>query len=131
MDVNEIIPFYSAEEAWFWFIQANSARLDGARVTANQGLYKRPCEPNDILKILERLQRHRRLSMHHFRVMKYYGDRMLAPDPERVREVIASGLWCEAMEILEEVLIKKGIVRTRLSAEIIDFQSRRQVAASW
>lgn len=39
------IPFDSVEEAWFWFIQAQKAREDGARFSFGQGLTPRPCEP--------------------------------------------------------------------------------------
>lgn len=126
---NGITLFASAEEAWFWFIQAQKARQSGAKISANQGTIIRPCEPADILKILHRLQRHRRLDMNHFRVMRHYGDRMLAPDPYHAREMTASSLWGEAMEILEDVLIAKDIVMPRLPCEIIDFNAKRQEAS--
>jgi hypothetical protein len=128
---DDITPFYSAEEAWFWFIQANSARQTGARVVANAGLYRRPCEPSDIFKIIERLRRHRRLDMHHFRVMKHYGERLMAPDSSRAREHIASNLWGEAMEILEEVLINKGIVKGALPTNVINFKERQEAMQTW
>ncbi len=57
-----IVPFYNAEEVWFWFIAAQQARNDGARFVAGHGLFRRPCEPVDILKILDDLYRHRRLT---------------------------------------------------------------------
>jgi hypothetical protein len=38
----EMTSFISAEEVWFWFIQANQARNDGARIQANQGNVLRP-----------------------------------------------------------------------------------------
>jgi hypothetical protein len=123
--------FNSAEELWFWFIQANRARHDGARQSANAGNIIRPCDPSDVLKILERLRRHRRLDMNHFRVMRHYGDRMVAPDPYHARESASAALWGEAMSILGEVCIAKDIMLPSLSAEIIDFQSRRQGVASW
>ncbi len=123
--------FNSAEEAWFWFMQSHKARQSGAKQSANQGDVIRPCEPTDILKILERLRRHRRLDMNHFRVMRHYGDRMLAPDPYHAKEWHASTLWGEAMEILEDVLIAKDIVISKLSAEIIDFQQRREAVSRW
>lgn len=127
----EYTAFNSAEEVWFWFIQATQAKDAGARVRANEGLYKRPCEPNDIMKILERLHRHRRLTMHHFRILRHYGLRMVPPDMTRAREVLASCLWDEAMGILTDVFVAKGIVRRTLSAEIIDFQKRREGVAAW
>ncbi len=123
--------FDSAEEAWFWFIQATTAREAGARIRANEGLYKRPCEPTDIFKILERLHRHRRLNMHHFRILRHYGVRMVAPDITRATEVLASHLWDEAMAVMRDVFVAKGIVLPSLSAEIIDFQKRREGIAAW
>lgn len=123
--------FSSAEEAWFWFMLSNKARQSGAKQSANQGDVIRPCEPTDILKILERLRRHRRLNMNHFRVMRHYGDRMLAPDPDHAKEWHSSQLWNEAMDILEDVLIAKDIVIPKLSAEIIDFQMRREAVPTW
>ncbi len=125
--------FDNAEEAWFWFINATTARESGAKIRANEGLYKRPCEPSDIMKILERLHRHRRLDMHHFRVLKHYGLRMIAPDITRAREVLAARLWNEAMDILSDVFISKGIIERSFGAEIIDFpiQNHAMEAQAW
>lgn len=107
----ETVPFDSAEEAWFWFIVAQQARNDGARFTMGIGLVPRPCEPVDILKILNRLHRNRRLLMDHFLVLRHYGRRMMPPDPHRIREARAATLWAEALDRLGEVLESKGIVR--------------------
>ncbi len=127
----EITLFQNTEEAWFWFIQAYDARQSGARITANLGLYKRPCEPSDILKICERLRRHRRLDMNHFRVMRHYGQRMIAPDASRPNEAMSARLWDEAMDILGDVLIAKKIVYPFMSAEIINFSDHREAMQSW
>lgn len=105
------IPFTSAEEAWFWFIQAHKAKQDGARFSYGQGLAPRPCEPLDILKVVDRLYRNRRLLWDHVLVLNHYGKRMMAPDPERVKEMRASTLWDQAFERITEILEKKGIVR--------------------
>lgn len=105
------VPFESAEEAWFWFIDAQAARNDGARFTAGLGLYPRPCEPNDILNVLNRLYRGRMLVMDHLLVLRHYGRRKLPPDAHRSKEVRAHKLWCEALEKLEDALEAKGIVR--------------------
>ena len=82
----DVQAFDSAEEAWFWFIQAQQARNDGARFTAGNGLIPRPCEPIDILRVLDRLYRHRRLTMEHLLVMRHYGRRQMPPDPRRIKE---------------------------------------------
>lgn len=105
-----IVPFESAEEAWFWFINAQQARHDGARVMAGQGTMVRPCEPVDILRVLDRLYRQRRLLRDHLMVLRYYGRRRMPPDSRRVREMRAHKIWSEALERLESALIGKGIV---------------------
>lgn len=109
----ETVPFETAVEAWFWFIQAQQARNEGARFTAGAGLIPRPCEPSDILKILDRLHRSRRLLMDHFIVLRHYGRRQMPPDPRRTKEVRAHKLWKEALERIEPLLVRKGIVRAR------------------
>jgi hypothetical protein len=103
-------PFDSAEEAWFWFILANEARLAGARVRAGQGLVNRPCEPTDILRTLDQLYRKRRLLRDHLLVLAHYGRRQFAPDPECRREMRDHTVWCEAFAVLAPVLRDKGIV---------------------
>lgn len=105
-----IVPFESTEEAWFWFINAQQARHDGARFTAGQGALLRPCEPVDILRILDRLYRQRRLLRDHLMVLRYYGRRGMPPDSRRVREMRAYKIWSEALARLESALIGKGIV---------------------
>ena len=104
------VPFKNAVEAWFWFIQAQAARNDGARYTSGLSLYPRPCEPSDFLKILDRLYRNRILLRDHLLVLRHYGRRQMAPDNRRVKEAIAHNLWVEAFEKIEPVLIQKKIV---------------------
>ncbi len=103
-------PFDNVEEAWFWFIAAQQAKNDGARFTAGGGLVQRPCEPVDILKILDQLYRKRRLLRDHLLVLRHYGRRNMAPDSRRVKEARASYIWDEAMERMQEVMERKGIV---------------------
>jgi hypothetical protein len=107
-------PFDSAEEAWFWFIQAQDARNDGARFAAGQGLVPRPCEPLDILKVLDGLYRQRRVLMDHLLVLRHYGRRLMPPDPRRAKELRAYDLWREALERLHPVLVRKGIIRNNI-----------------
>lgn len=105
-----IVPFESAEQAWFWFINAQQARHEGARFTAGKGAVLRPCEPVDILGILDRLYRQRRLLRDHLMVLRYYGRRGMPPDSRRVREMRAHKIWSEALARLENALVSKGIV---------------------
>ena len=105
------VPFDDAEEAWFWSVQAQDARSEGARVVAGLGLVKRPCEPGDVMRAVDRLYRRRLLVRDHLHVLVHYGRRRHAPDPERHREQRAHGLWREAFERLVPVLRDKGIVQ--------------------
>lgn len=107
----ETTPFDSATDAWFWFIQAQQARIDGARFMRGASLIARPCEPIDILQTLDRLYRQRQLQMDHLLVLRHYGRRMLPPDPRRPKEVRAYKLWVEALGKLSEKLEEKGIIR--------------------
>lgn len=108
---SKTVPFESAEEAWFWFIQAQAARNEGARFASGLGKVLRPCEPVDILNILDRLYRQRRLLRDHLLVLRHYGRRLMPPDSKRVKEARASDIWREALERLEPPLTRKGIVR--------------------
>jgi hypothetical protein len=116
----ETVPFGTPEEAWFWFILAQSAKEEGARVKTGAGLTPRPCEPVDILNILDRLYRQRRLLMDHLHVLRYYGRRMMPPDGMRVKEMRAHTLWREAFEKIGPVLEEKGIVRRSASAWVME-----------
>ena len=118
--ISNTIPFKDAEEAWFWFIAAQEATKDGARFSAGLSLYPRPCEPIDILKVLDRLHRQRRLTRDHLLVLRHYGRRHLAPDPYRKKEARAYRLWAQALERMAEIFEKKGII-----------EKRRDVHANW
>lgn len=112
MSRDDMVPFDSAEAAWFWFVQAQMARAEGAQIKSGAGLYQRPCEPVDICREVERLYRGRRLVIDHIKVLKHYGVRLMSPDPRRAKEKRAHFIWMEAMERLEEALVFKGIVKT-------------------
>lgn len=103
-------PFDSAEEAWFWSVQAQDAKAAGARVVAGRGLVARPCEPGDVLRAVDRLYRRRQLLRDHLLVLVHYGRRLMAPDPARYREQRAHTLWREAFARLAPVLREKGII---------------------
>jgi hypothetical protein len=103
-------PFRSAEEAWFWTMSALIARRDGARITAGKGDKVRPCEPDDVIKCLDRLYRCRRIDLIHARIMRLWGERGVAPDPRHLSERADAAQWREAMNRLEWPLRVKGIV---------------------
>lgn len=102
--------FGSAEEAWIWTMAALAARRDGARYSANQGRIPRPCEPDDVVRCLDALYRQRRIDLSHARVLRHWGERQAAPDPDRPAEARDGRLWREALDRLEWPLRVKGIV---------------------
>lgn len=104
------IAFSSAEEAWFWFMAAYQAQIDGARVQAGVAEIPRPCEPLDILHILSRLYRQRLVLWEHVKILHHYGKRFMPPDPTRPLERRSAKLWREALARLEQRLIARGIV---------------------
>ncbi len=120
-------PFYSAEEAWFWFIAAQEARHSGARIMTGVGTTPRPCEPVDILTVLDRLYRNQRLDRNHLMVLRHYGRRGKPPLPDRVKERRAAHIWAEAMAILEEPLVSKGIVQETMRGAEESFLRQRKI----
>ena len=103
-------PFASAEEAWFWTMAALIARQEGARLSAARGSVVRPCEPDDVVKCLDRLYRQRRIELAHARILRLWGERGTAPNPRIPAERGDLRLWREAMERLDFPLRQKGIV---------------------
>ncbi|MBI1425799.1 MAG: hypothetical protein GC149_20430 [Gammaproteobacteria bacterium] len=106
----ETVPFENAEEAFFWFMTAQAAKNDGARCIGGCGKILRPCKPIDILKAIDALYRGKEIMMDHALVLRHYGRKLMAPDRYRDKERRAHMLWHEAMEKLEAVLQRKGIV---------------------
>mgnify|MGYP006427955061 CR=1 FL=1 len=102
------IPFDDAEQAWFWCIQAREAQIHGARLAKGMGEAPRPCEPLDILTVVDRLYRRRDLDAAHLRVLATYGQQVLRPD--HLRQNRAAKLWDEAFATLTPPLRAKGIV---------------------
>ncbi|MDB5412101.1 MAG: hypothetical protein JWR10_436 [Rubritepida sp.] len=98
------VPFTSAAEAWIWTMQALVARREGGRVDPGA----RPCEPDDVVKVLDRLYRNRRITLQHARVLRVWGERGLAPDDNHPGE---ARLWTEATHALDWPLRVKGIVK--------------------
>ncbi len=103
-------PFASAEEAWIWTMMALVARRDGPRVLAGRGLVSRPCEPDDVVKCLDRLYRQRRIDLQHARILRIWGERGYAPNPRIAAERGDHRLWREALDRLDFPLRNKGIV---------------------
>lgn len=103
-------PFPSVEDAWFWCVQCRQAQVQGARLAAGMSDRPKPCEPLDILAVVDRLYRRRRLLAEHMRVLAAYGRQLLRPDPDSIRERRDAALWDEALAALHPPLRDKGIV---------------------
>jgi hypothetical protein len=99
-------PFRTAEAAWLWAMRALMARRQ------NQTYEPGPCEPDEIVRHLNRLYRQRQIDLVHARVLRIWGERQRAPK----HSMLASGqadcrIWREALERLEIRLRNGGIVR--------------------
>jgi len=103
----EGVAFESAAEAWFWTATALRARIENS--SASRRGVKRPCDPDDVVRCLDRLYRSRRIDLRHARVLRAWGERQRAPDPE-VEAGQEARLWREALTRLEGSLRSKGIV---------------------
>ena len=103
-------PFRSAEAAWFWTLAALNARRDGSRHSVNKGLLRRPCDPEDVVKCLDTLYRRRRIDLVHARILRIWGERQMAPNPNFPSERSDWRFWREALNRLEWPLRVKGIV---------------------
>lgn len=101
--------FDSAEQAWFWTMAALEARKTGTGRGSNSGI-SRPCDPDDVLRCLDRLYRQRRIDLLHARILRYWGERGVAPCARYPREACDARIWNEAMERLEAKLRARGIV---------------------
>lgn len=106
----EVTLFASAEQAWFWFVRCEVARIEGARVVADAGEVTRPCDPDDIYNAVMRLRRGGMIGQAHLQVLEYYGLMERLPDRRVSEEIRKAGLWGEAMQALTQVLIQRGIV---------------------
>ena len=102
--------FTTTEEAWFWYIQCQTARDDGVRFTAGLATTDRPCEPDDIIREVQRLYRRQALKRCHVSVLERYGRRMSPPNPHGEDSPIEARLWEEALDRLATPLRQKGIV---------------------
>ena len=103
-------PFATAECAWFWTMAALTARRDGARNLAGMARTLRPCEPDDVLRVLNRLYYQRRIDLIHARVLRHWGDIGWPPDPTALSEMRDHAIWVDALDRMHLPLKVKGIV---------------------
>jgi hypothetical protein len=104
-------PFSNVEDAWFWTMEALAARNAGARPRRGGLSVNRPCEPDDVIRCLDRLYRKRRIDLGHAKVMRTWGERGRTPSPAARGEWADHRIWREAMDRLDWHLRQKGIVQ--------------------
>ena len=84
--------------------------MEGARSGVRDTVYERPCDPDDIFRVVSRLYYDHKMFPLHLHVMGEYGYLERFPDPEYDDEVIDYVIWVDAFDALEPTLIEKGIV---------------------
>ncbi|MGB0670898.1 MAG: hypothetical protein ACPGNT_05335 [Rhodospirillales bacterium] len=104
-----VVLFLNAEEAWFWYVQSQTARLDGARFRADATDWARPCTPDDIASAVLKLRQTGKLTRHHLNVLLRFGHANRRPDARIRDEQTSAQLWDEALDRLHTVLNTKGL----------------------
>lgn len=125
--MSEVRPFHSATAAWLWCRAQLRARGDGrgVRFDAREGSL-RPCEPDDILRHLAAMHDDGQLTLAEARVLAKFGDANRVPD-EHAGEAVEARTWRKVMAVLEERLVRAGIV-SRPDRQAVGGQDRRAVA---
>ena len=103
-------PFARVEDVWFWYIRCQKARDAGARFVAGKSDITRPCEPDDIYRIVRTLWSQGTLKLHHLQVLFEYGRRETPPDPRCAEETWACRYWDEALDRMITPLKTKDIL---------------------
>ncbi len=106
------LPFIDAEEAWFWFMHSQRARIEGGCFRGAGGGPVRPCEPDDLYRAVMDLARRRVIGREHLKVLARFGFDDCPPDPRLDDQARAHSLWREALDRLTTVLAGKGIIDT-------------------
>lgn len=104
------VPFRDAAEAWFWTMAALVARREASPRGVDGAGPPRPALPDEILRCLDNLYRHRRIDLVHARILRIWGERGIAPDPNRPGQRCDARIWREALERLEWPLRVKGFI---------------------
>jgi hypothetical protein len=113
-DLDLTLPFRSAEEAWFWTMEALMARRDGAGASWRPEGPARPCEPDDVVRCLDTLYRQRGIELLHARILRVWGERGRSPQRDILQQRSDWRLWYQALGQLEWLLRDRGIVRWAL-----------------
>lgn len=108
-------PFRDAEACIFWTVRSLAAAEEGrpsrgrAKGAARAGTVA-ICTPAEVVKCLDTLYRRRRIDLHHVRILRIWGHRGRAPNPEIAREKGDFRVWREALDRLDWPLRSLGII---------------------
>lgn len=106
---DEPVKFRSAEQAWIWCAQLLAARRDGRAPRDGEG-GNRPCTPDDILMIIQRLHSAGRINLEQAAVLRRYGEKGRAPAVNLLGEETDWHQWRAVMRALLPQLVARGIV---------------------
>jgi hypothetical protein len=104
------LPFFDAQEAWFWFMRSQKAQFEGAKFKGAGNDMGRPCDLDDFSRAVMELVRVGKIGRHHLKVLAKFSIREQAPDGRLREESCACLLWDEALDRLSTILRKKGII---------------------
>ena len=107
-DNRKTTPFQSSEEAWFWYCLCE--QLGSERGRGGESKTARPCESSDILIAVKRLFQAGVLNSAHIRILQKYGFEQAPPHVNFGATERICRLWREAMDFLDSLLRRKGIV---------------------
>ena len=106
------ILFQNAEEAWFWFCKYDGRT--GYKSNISNKRIIRPCQRDDIYIVVSKLYIAKKIGERHLKTLIKYGRMQIAPDSRVVEEQEEALWWDDAMDKLETIFIKKGIVKCKI-----------------
>ena len=110
-------PLPSVADAWLWTMAALQARRDGARIVAGAGAIQRPCEPDDVVKVVDNLYRQRRITLEHARYLRIWGERQAAPNKaDNPRD---HTMWTQAISRVPQPPHATGLHTARAAGPLI------------
>lgn len=112
--LDKLFKFYSAQSLWLGFMALNHDKKRGNNVVMASELAR---AYDDILSVLNRLYRLRRLLIDHIRVLHFYGRKGRAPRGWVHKEMRAHTLWQEALDILTPYWIDKGYLVSKTAQQ--------------
>jgi hypothetical protein len=103
------VSFSCAEEAWFWYCRYENHTP--YKANNSNDVITRPCVVDDIYVSVAKLYLARKIGERHVRTLVRYGRAQVPPDPRIADQEEEAVWWDDAIDKLETVLAKKGIVK--------------------